>query len=71
MLRLYSQIDNRVRQLAYLVKAWAKARDINTPQQGTLGSYAYVITVLHFLQVINRSIFFTPEKLFYLFLEST
>ncbi len=52
MLRLYSQIDNRVRQLAYLVKAWAKARDINTPQQGTLGSYAYVLTVLHFLQVI-------------------
>ena len=51
MLRVYSQIDFRVREMVYLVKNWVKCRGINSPQQGTLGSYGYVLTVIHFLQV--------------------
>jgi predicted nucleotidyltransferase len=50
MLRLYGEIDIRVRQMAYLIKHWAKVRNINSPQQGTLGSYGYVLSIIYFLQ---------------------
>jgi TUTase nucleotidyltransferase domain len=39
-----------VRQLVYLVKHWAKSRHINSPGDGTLSSYGYIMCVLHFLQ---------------------
>ena len=51
LLRAYSEIDPRVRALAYLVKRWAKARDINSPGEGTLSSYGYILCLIHFLQV--------------------
>jgi hypothetical protein len=57
MLRCYSKIDLRVRQLAYLVKHWSKCRDINCPQQGTLSSYGYILTIIHFLQVRKAASF--------------
>lgn len=51
LLRTYSNIDQRVRQMAYIIKHWAKRRHINSPQDGTLSSYGYILTILHFLQV--------------------
>jgi terminal uridylyltransferase len=48
---LYLQVDPRVRPLVYIVKHWAKARHINSPADGTLSSYGYIICLLHFLQV--------------------
>ncbi|KAI4367937.1 hypothetical protein MLD38_016559 [Melastoma candidum] len=50
LLRDYAQIDVRLRQLAYIVKHWAKSRAVNETYQGTLSSYAYVLMCIHFLQ---------------------
>ncbi|KAM7512054.1 hypothetical protein LguiB_010929 [Lonicera macranthoides] len=50
LLRDYAQIDVRLRQLAFLVKHWAKSRGVNETYQGTLSSYAYVLMCIHFLQ---------------------
>jgi hypothetical protein len=62
MLRCYSKIDLRVRQLAYLVKHWSKCRDINCPQQGTLSSYGYILTIIHFLQVRKACFLLCPSS---------
>ncbi|KAJ0964232.1 hypothetical protein J5N97_029354 [Dioscorea zingiberensis] len=50
LLRDYAQIDDRLRQLAFIVKHWAKSRHVNETYRGTLSSYAYVIMCIHFLQ---------------------
>ena len=31
-------------------KGWAKARQLNSPGEGTLSSYGYLLMVIHFLQ---------------------
>ncbi|TXG62744.1 hypothetical protein EZV62_009738 [Acer yangbiense] len=50
LLRDYAGIDVRLRQLAFIVKHWAKSRGVNETYQGTLSSYAYVLMCIHFLQ---------------------
>ena len=40
LLRDYAQIDQRLRQLAFIVKHWAKSRRVNVTYQGTLSSYS-------------------------------
>eukprot|EP00268_Persea_americana_P066458 TRINITY_DN904_c1_g2_i1.p1 TRINITY_DN904_c1_g2~~TRINITY_DN904_c1_g2_i1.p1 ORF type:complete len:731 (+),score=99.39 TRINITY_DN904_c1_g2_i1:252-2444(+) len=50
LLRDYAQIDVRLRQLAFIVKHWAKSRGVNETYHGTLSSYAYVLMCIHFLQ---------------------
>lgn len=40
LLHDYSRIDARLRQLAFVVKHWAKSRGVNVTYQGTLSSYA-------------------------------
>eukprot|EP01018_Ginkgo_biloba_P018856 Gb_33808 [translate_table: standard] len=50
LLHDYAQIDVRLQQLAFMVKYWAKRRQINETYQGTLSSYAYVLMCIHFLQ---------------------
>ncbi|KAE8722169.1 putative carboxylesterase 9-like [Hibiscus syriacus] len=50
LLRDYAKIDARVRQLAFIVKHWAKSRGVNETYRGTLSSYAYVLMCIHFLQ---------------------
>nr|KJB41162.1 hypothetical protein B456_007G093300 [Gossypium raimondii] len=50
LLRDYAKIDVRLRQLAFIVKHWAKSRGVNATYQGTLSSYAYVLMCIHFLQ---------------------
>ncbi|PIN06535.1 Polynucleotide adenylyltransferase [Handroanthus impetiginosus] len=50
LLHDYAQIDVRLRQLAFIVKHWAKSRGVNETYQGTLSSYAYVLMCIHFLQ---------------------
>ncbi|KAL9234410.1 hypothetical protein vseg_009285 [Gypsophila vaccaria] len=56
LLRDYAEIDVRLRQLAFLVKHWAKSRGVNETYQGTLSSYAYVLMCIHFLQQRNPPI---------------
>lgn len=50
LLHDYAQIDGRLRQLAFIVKHWAKRRGVNETYQGTLSSYAYVLMCISFLQ---------------------
>jgi len=50
LLRAYSNMSPRVRQLVVLVKHWAKQRELNDALQGTLSSYSYVLLVIHYLQ---------------------
>ncbi|KAL3814887.1 hypothetical protein ACJIZ3_016155 [Penstemon smallii] len=50
LLRDYAQIDERLRQLVFIVKHWAKSRQVNETYHGTLSSYAYVLMCIHFLQ---------------------
>jgi terminal uridylyltransferase len=50
LLATYSLIDDRVRALAFAIKHWAKRREINSPQNGTLSSYGYLLCLIHFLQ---------------------
>ncbi|KAL8267800.1 hypothetical protein R6Q59_001598 [Mikania micrantha] len=56
LLRDYAKIDVRLRQLAFIVKHWAKSRGVNETYQGTLSSYAYVLMCIHFLQQRTPSI---------------
>lgn len=50
LLRDYANIDPRLRQLAFIIKHWAKSRGVNETYHGTLSSYAYVLMCIHFLQ---------------------
>lgn len=50
MLFVYSQFDPRLRPLVYVVKTWAKSRNISDASVGMLSSYAYVIMVIFYLQ---------------------
>ncbi|KAL6499334.1 hypothetical protein OROHE_025997 [Orobanche hederae] len=50
LLHDYARIDARLRQLAFIVKHWAKSRGVNQTYRGTLSSYAYVLMCIHFLQ---------------------
>ena len=43
------------------VKYWARCRRVNTTYEGTLSSYAYVLMVIHFLQV-DCSFFSPPSR---------
>ncbi|XP_057792025.1 UTP:RNA uridylyltransferase 1 [Salvia miltiorrhiza] len=56
LLHDYARIDVRLRQLAFIVKHWAKSRGVNVTYQGTLSSYAYVLMCIHFLQQRRPSI---------------
>lgn len=53
LLRTYADIDLRVRGLGRLVKWWAKQRQVNDAQEGTLSSYSYTLLVIHYLQHVN------------------
>lgn len=54
LLYCYTLCDPRVRPMILLVKTWAKRRKINSPYDGTLSSYGYVLMVLHFLMNVVR-----------------
>ena len=45
--------DPRVKELAYVVKHWAKRRCVNNASEGTLSSYGYLLCLVHFLQTRN------------------
>ena len=54
LLKCYSTCDPRVRIMVLFVKAWTKARKINSPYHGSMNSYGYVLMVLHYLVNIVR-----------------
>ncbi len=50
LLRTYASIDPRVRLLGYILKYWARRRNVNNATQGTLCSYGYLLCLIYFLQ---------------------
>ena len=53
LLRDYSTIDHRLRQLVLVVKYWAKQRGVNDAYRGSLSSYCYVLMCIGLLQMRN------------------
>lgn len=49
----YAKLDKRVQTIGYIVKYWAKRRQINEPYSGSLSSYAYLLMVINYLQTRN------------------
>jgi DNA polymerase sigma len=54
-LRAYADINPVTRVLAFIIKRWTKARDINNPARHTLSSYGYIIMLLHYLTYHQRA----------------
>lgn len=50
LLRDYAAVDDRLLQLVFVVKLWAKRRQVNDSYRGTLSSYCYVLMCIHLLQ---------------------
>ena len=50
LLKTYSNLDERVKQLTLCVKHWAYHRNISDAPNGTLSSYAWSILVISHLQ---------------------
>ncbi|XP_037527433.1 terminal uridylyltransferase 7 [Rhipicephalus sanguineus] len=50
LLKVYSQIDERVRVLGYTFKHFAKTCAIGDASRGSLSSYAYILLTLYYLQ---------------------
>ena len=49
-LRSLTVVDDRFRQLAFAVKAWAKSRGVNDAGGGSFNSFAYCMMIITFLQ---------------------
>ncbi|KAL8223072.1 hypothetical protein R6Q57_020471 [Mikania cordata] len=49
-IRFITSIDERFQKLCFLMKAWAKANDINSPKDGTLNSLSIILLVAFHLQ---------------------
>ncbi|KAJ3023004.1 hypothetical protein HKX48_004627 [Thoreauomyces humboldtii] len=63
LLRMYTDLDPRVRPLIVLLKSWAKNRDVNDAADGgTISSYGYSLMVINYMQV--RGILPSLQKLF-------
>jgi Cid1 family poly A polymerase len=64
LIKLYTDIDDRVRPLAILIKYWAKSRVLNDAAGGgTLTSYTWILMVINFLQTRNPPILPSLQKL--------
>ncbi|XP_077547829.1 terminal uridylyltransferase 7-like [Haemaphysalis longicornis] len=48
LLKMYSSIDNRVRERSYTIKRFAKTCDICDASRGSLSSYAYILMTLYY-----------------------
>lgn len=50
LIHIFSSIDKRFQKLCYLMKAWAKAHNINSSKDGTLNSLSIILLVAFHLQ---------------------
>jgi DNA polymerase sigma len=50
LLALYSEMDERVRVLIFVIRKWSKVQGIGDPLHGGLGTFAFTLLVIHFLQ---------------------
>ncbi|CAI6334398.1 unnamed protein product [Periconia digitata] len=72
MIKTYVQIDERVRQLAMIVKYWTKQRILNDAAfGGTISSYTWICMILNFLQTRDPPIIPSLHKLSHKAADST
>lgn len=50
LIKLYMDLDRRVKPLAFALKVWCKSRAISHPEEGSLSSYSWILMLIHFLQ---------------------
>ncbi|KAI6781934.1 uncharacterized protein J7T54_005144 [Emericellopsis cladophorae] len=66
MVRIYAEIDPRVRQLMMIIKYWTRKRIINDAGLGgTLSSYTWICLIIGFLQLRTPSVLPTLHALPY------
>ncbi|KAI9336477.1 hypothetical protein DFJ73DRAFT_629159, partial [Zopfochytrium polystomum] len=66
LIRLYVELDPRVRPIILIIKHWAKQRVLNDAAKGgTLSSYCWVIMVLNFLQTRDPPIIPSLHQLYF------
>lgn len=53
LLRTYGSVDDRARQMVFVVKLWAKRRGLNDPSTHTLSSYGWILLAINYLQRIG------------------
>eukprot|EP01018_Ginkgo_biloba_P028759 Gb_40855 [translate_table: standard] len=63
LLHIFSSIDERFQKLCFLVKAWAKAHNINSSKDGTLNSLSIILLAAFHLQTRSPPIL-PPFSLF-------
>ncbi|KAF8927451.1 hypothetical protein BGZ52_004453 [Haplosporangium bisporale] len=52
MIECYVRLDDRVQSFLYILKAFVKARGINSPALGTLSSYCYTLMAISYFQTL-------------------
>jgi len=62
MLALYASVDERARQLGYLVKLFAKTVGIGDASRGSLSSYAYLLMMIFYLQQVEPPVLPVLQK---------
>lgn len=50
LIKLYMDLDARVKPLAFAIKVWCKSRAISHPEEGSLSSYSWTLMLIHYLQ---------------------
>ena len=64
LVKVYVDIDERVRPLAMIIKYWAKSRMLNDAAGGgTLTSYTWILMVINFLQTRDPPILPSLQRL--------
>lgn len=64
LVKVYVDIDERVRPLAMIIKYWAKSRLLNDAAGGgTLTSYTWILMVINFLQTRDPPILPSLQQL--------
>ncbi|EGG16234.1 hypothetical protein DFA_09264 [Cavenderia fasciculata] len=53
LVKAYSEIDERAKQLMLLIKYWASRKYINDASEGTLSSYGWLNMVIFYLQTVQ------------------
>lgn len=56
LIAIFTQIDPRFRQLCFLLKAWAKAYNVNDSRKGTLNSLSIILLAAFHLQTRSPAI---------------
>jgi DNA polymerase sigma len=64
LINAYSKIDDRFKQMVFIIKYWSKMKNINEPYMGTLSSYCFILMIIHFLQIKEPPVLPNLQKIY-------